>query len=137
TLVRLWLDGVDRTVRLTPYSMRSEDARLVVDVGAGVLVDHAWPAPATYRGVIDGVPDIEVAASILDGQVSMMLLPRDHHQPTWFVQPLSDAVPGVPVGLHVIYRGSDVRGRSGMCGTGMVIGEGPAIEMRGQPQAPA
>jgi hypothetical protein len=108
--------GVERIVHLHQHSMRDPNARLLVQGRNGLLVETPWPAVTTYRGTVAGEPGIEVAASILDGRVSMMLLPDDPAQPTWFMQPLSDGVPGMPAGLHVVYRNDDVMPTGAQCG---------------------
>jgi len=116
TLVKVDLEGVERTVRLRPHNMRAESARLIVQVAGGGLIDQPWPEPVTYRGTIDGDADAEVAASIIDGKVSMMIHSRDPQKATWFVQPLSDALPGMPPAVHVAYRDRDVIPTGATCG---------------------
>ena len=116
TLVQASIGGATRIIRLQLHSMRAEGARLVIDRGAGVLVEEAWPAPATYRGIVEGMPGLQVAASIRDGEVSMLLHSTDPQQPSWIVQPLRDAVPGMPPRLHVVYRDVDVIARNAHCG---------------------
>jgi hypothetical protein len=51
----------------------------------------------------------------------MLILPRrvagEPAEPSWHMQPLSDAVAGMPAGLHVVYRSSDVVPLGTRCGT--------------------
>lgn len=114
-LIAVSLPDGERVVRVRPYTMRSPDAKLMVQIEGGFIVEHPWPEPATYRGTIDGM-DADVAASIQDGDVSMLILPRDPAQPTWHMQPLSDALPGMPPSLHVVYKSTDVLPRNATCG---------------------
>lgn len=116
--------GGDHIVRLHPYSMRAPDALVLVQVEGGMLVEHQWPEVTTYRGTIDGMPDVEVAASIVDGNVSMLIMPlaEGGAQDPWFVQPLSDGFPGLPDGVHVVYRGSDVIPQPRPCGVEVEAG---------------
>lgn len=116
TLIALRLPEGQRIVRLRPHSLREPGARLAVDVGGGLLVDHAWPAITTYRGGVDGALDYDVAASIIDGQVSMLILPRKPGLPSLHIQPMRDAVPGLPGSLHVMYRNVDCISSGHHCG---------------------
>ncbi len=131
TLVQVSIANTPRVVRLQPYSMRAESARLVVQLAGGVLVEQAWPAPATYRGVVEGMPAMEVAASIRDGEVSMLVHSTDPLQHSWYVQPLKDALPGMPPGLHVVYRDVDVIPRNAECGWSALGAVPPLVEVPG------
>lgn len=134
TLVAIDFPEGRRIARLRRHSMREPGAQLKVDVGGGVLIDAAWPDVATYRGTIDDAPDYHVAASILDGNVSMLILPNDHTRHAWHLQPLGDGLPGMPAALHVLYRDADVvNGRH--CGVGH-DGPLPEIVRRDPPKTP-
>lgn len=130
TVIPVTIDGENRIIRLQPFTMRAPDAKLLVQTING-LVDTPWPEPRTYRGVAEGM-DADVAASIIDGKVSMMILPRDPAQPSWFVQPLTDAVPGMPSQAHVVYRSTDVLPTDAACGVDEFNGH-PGAQMQPQP----
>lgn len=142
TLIALRFEGMaagarqaDYIVRLHHHSTRAPDAVLMVQVEGGALVEQPWPEVTTYRGTVDGLPGIEVAGSIIDGKVSLMLLPDDPARDTWFVQPLSDGLPGMPDGLHAIYRSVDVFPSDAQCGWAAMGGAPPLIPAGNQANA--
>jgi hypothetical protein len=103
--VHVHVDGVDRVLHLRQHSLRSEDFRLLVDSGDG-LVAVEPPAPRTYRGFVIGVGNSIVAASLSDGQLTASVyLDRDD---VWYVEPLSGVMSDALPADHVVYHAADV-----------------------------
>jgi hypothetical protein len=107
--IQIPVDGRLEVVRLFRTSLRSPDARLLVDRGGGALRDEPLPPHRTYRGslVSTGAP---VSASIVDGKLHAMI-PTEGD--TIWVQPISDflnagLLKGRPANEHVVYRRSDL-----------------------------
>jgi hypothetical protein len=69
---------------------------------------------ATYQGSVVNVNDSDVRLSITaEGLIGGVFLPNGDKV---YIQPLSDFIPGSPVGLHVVYSG-DQTSCDGICGT--------------------
>ncbi len=69
------------------------------------------PAPeSTFRGVLSEIPGATVAASILDEQAAMVLLPDNSR---FWVEPLASRFPG-SMSLHAVYS-QDVIPSLGIC----------------------
>jgi hypothetical protein len=102
----LSFEGRTEKISLTRTSMRSANARLLVDRGGGVLVEEPLPPHRTYRGsVVSEGParGALVAASIIDGQLRAMI---DLPESTLWVQPAADFEPGRPATEHAVFRRS-------------------------------
>jgi hypothetical protein len=116
TTVRL--GQIDYVLALKPYSMRSIDFTVEKQLDNGQLVEVEPPAPATYRGIIAGVPGSVVAATVFDGQMTAIIdLGEDD---LWFVEPLSPYDASALQSEHVVYRGSDTRPTGKVCGTDLI-----------------
>ncbi|MCK4873034.1 MAG: hypothetical protein KAS72_09945 [Phycisphaerales bacterium] len=112
------IDGQERMLLLHPHSMRSADYQLLVDSGSGAVpVESA--APSTYRGHVLGVGGSRAAASLVDGQLSALIDMADGR--LWFVQPLTDAVPGADPADHVVYDKDDSIPGDWTCGNDMLL----------------
>jgi hypothetical protein len=112
--VRVHLAGAERTLSLAPHDVRSPDFQLLVHDATGV---HPVPAPpsVTFRGGVSGMPDTEVAASLVDGQLFATIHASDGE--VWGIQPLSELIAALPRQVHVVYRASDVSVPEGVrCG---------------------
>ncbi|GAB4383207.1 MAG: hypothetical protein Kow0022_02440 [Phycisphaerales bacterium] len=109
------LDGGMYTLELRPSTVRSEDFRVLVDDGTGTLVEVPAPTPTTYRGRVVEIPDSVVAASI-NGGLTAEILFNDNLDDGWFIQPLTDAIEGVPGDVHVVYHGDASRPVDFSCG---------------------
>ena len=109
------LDGQPVTLDLAPYSVRSANYQVLVQVEGGQLVP-APPAPIrTLRGVVAQIPGSTVAGSRLeDGLHAMITLPDGNR---YWVQPIAPLVAGAPEHLHVVYHDEDVLPILGFCGT--------------------
>ena len=102
-LISIQLDGENRTIRLFREARRPADFRVLDDNGNG-LVEVEAPSVTTFRGFVEGGGEIEVAASIRDGDVYALLLRPDGSG--WGVEP----VPGThaqELGAHAVYRIED------------------------------
>jgi hypothetical protein len=102
--VQVPVGGRVETLRLFRHSLRSSDARLLLDRGAGVLEEAPLPPHRTYRGSLasDGS---RVAATVVDGALRAMI---DREDATWFVQPASDFGEGRAASEHVVFSNADV-----------------------------
>jgi hypothetical protein len=113
--ISLTLDGVPRTLRVHPRSMRSPDCQFLIQDATGALVPVEAPPITTYRGAIDGDAASEVAVSIINGEVSAAV--RTGAGDSWSVQPCDKIVPGLMPGMYVVYRNADVLPTNKTCGT--------------------
>jgi hypothetical protein len=126
------LDGVARTMRLRPHSVRSEIFEVLAPDDDGVLRPVEVPPPATYRGEIVGQPGARVAASLVNGQLQATIDVGD--EDLWWVQPATDVAPASPPSLHVVYRGSAVAPGPWTCGNTPAIR--PADDEPAPPRPP-
>ena len=95
-LVEVSLDGIQRTLRLEPHSVRASGFQLI-EVGAdGIHRSHVPPPPSTVRGEVLGLPGSLVAGALRDGALSVQVIFADGRK-GWVIEPL----PGSP--LHVAY----------------------------------
>lgn len=115
TDVQVELGGVSYTLSLAPHDVRASNFRLLVDNGIQ-LTQVPTPPSITYRGEVRGVPNSEVAASIVDGQLEATIHLAGGVQ--WSIQPLSRVNAALPRDGHIVYRGSDVIAPPGQCGVG-------------------
>ena len=98
------INGVMETLRLYRTSLRSANARMILDRGNGVMEDAPLPPYRTYRGTIAS-NGARVAASVIDGKLWAYIdLPDD----TIFVQPMSDFDGRRPANEHVVFSHADV-----------------------------
>ncbi len=107
------LGGQLVTLDLEPHSFRTENFRVLVDQGGNNLVEVAVPAPATVRGFVRGMA-ANVGGSYSGRGLSLMIAVEGGE--VWTIQPLSDAVPGAPADMHVVYRERDVVKGDWTCG---------------------
>ena len=115
TSVKVSLGGQEQTLELKPYSLRSEDFRVLIQRDAsGELEEVQAPPIVTYRGVVAGVDDSVVVASIARGQVHASI----HIDDTlWYVQPFNELI-GISTldRKHVVYRSEDLGTVPDFCG---------------------
>jgi hypothetical protein len=129
--VQVTLDGAPMRLLLSPYSMRSDDFQLLVQVEGGALVPQQPAPPATYRGTVEGVPGSVVSGSLIDGQLSA-LVRIARGLPVYGVQPAgATAAVAVHAGrsLHAVYSSDDRLLLDAGCGTdtsGPFVPEAPA-----------
>jgi hypothetical protein len=102
--IQIPIDGQLETLRLFRTSLRSADAKLLVDVGGGVLREEPLPPHRTYRGSLVSSGET-VSASIIDGALHAMI-PVDGD--IIWVQPISDFIDGRSPNEHVVYRASEL-----------------------------
>ena len=112
--VRLSIDGVNHTLILEPYSLRTSNFRLLAHGADGRIRQVASPPPCTYRGVVDGDPDSRVTAAIVDGRLNAGI--RFGAGDVWHIQPASSFVKSAAASTHVLYRSADVVPPEGVCG---------------------
>ena len=91
--IELELDGMPRTIVLTPRSVRGASFQLLVQGPGGALHEVAAPAERTYRGELIDAPGSVVTASLLpSGLVAVIIDPA--LEMAWEIVPLgrSDAL---------------------------------------------
>ncbi|HKQ47647.1 MAG TPA: M12 family metallo-peptidase [Phycisphaerae bacterium] len=132
-LVDVALDGQMHAIRLTPYTMRSEDFQVLVPDASGALVPTEIPDALTYRGYLTAEPQSQVAASIIDGKSHMTILRADGE--IWNVQPIQTGAlrAGLPDDLHAVYKARDVIGGEGDCGVAGLPVQIPSPNGGGEP----
>jgi hypothetical protein len=115
-LVDVTLAEQSHVARLTPFTLRTAEFKLLVQDATGALTQAEPPDPLTYRGYLADEPQSQVAASIIDGRVYMTILRADGE--VWNVQPVlaDDPRPDVPKNLHAVFKSRDVLGGEGTCG---------------------
>jgi hypothetical protein len=100
--------GKPETLRLLRTSLRTPDARMLLDRGNGVYEEQPLPPYRTYRGTVTSIGPsygASVAASVIDGQLWATI---DLADDTIFVQPATDFDASLPTSEHVIYSHGDV-----------------------------
>ncbi len=102
--VRLLLGGRLRTLDLHAHDLLAPDFQLLVDDGA-TLTRIPTPRAHTYRGTVRDELGSAVAVSLAGGQIEGMVSTATD---TWWVEPLSQHVPGAPPVAHLVYRGDAV-----------------------------
>ncbi len=119
TTVKVNLAGQEQTLELEPYSLRSENFRVLVQRDAsGELEEVPAPPIITYRGVVAGVDDSVVVASMARGQLHASI----HIDDTlWYVQPFNELI-GISKldRKHVVYRSADVGVIPDFCGVDQI-----------------
>ncbi|MCC6284783.1 MAG: hypothetical protein IT439_05700 [Phycisphaerales bacterium] len=130
--VTLPLGGVNQTITLAPWSIRTPGFRVMVDDGFNGLREIEAEAPRTCRGAVLGADGEPMPASVAGGSLLdeglkvMIVVPGKHGAEHWFVQPLSEVVPGQPMTRHIVYRATDTQPLPYVCGTPDVPGDGHA-----------
>ena len=102
------VEGQYLTLRLFRTSLRTTDARLLLDRGNGVYEEAPLPPHRTYRGTVTSIGasyGAQVAASVIDGKLWATI---DLANETIFVQPTSDFDPSRTTNEYVIYSHGDV-----------------------------
>lgn len=127
------LDQSEYTLALKPYSMRSIDFQVQVQVESGELIEVEPPAPATYRGEVIGIPGSKVAASLIRGELTAVI---DLGDEMWFVEPLSNYDTMAETSEHVVYRSGDTIPTDRVCGSDLLQmpGGNDDLELMGEPQ---
>ncbi|MFN0134509.1 MAG: PA14 domain-containing protein [Phycisphaerae bacterium] len=113
TAITLHLPGETREIVMTPYSLRDASFRVLVDAHGELSVLDAPPV-TTWRGSVVGDDGALVAASMVDGDVSIAVYPTD--APAWFVQSLSSVDPTDSGDSVVVYQATDVLPGDWRCG---------------------
>ncbi len=101
--VAVVLGGTPRVLQLVAHDVRSPNFKLMVDDGVS-LRQVPTPPSVTYRGNVEGVPGSLASAALLNGQLEAMV---DIGRETWWIQPASQAIVGLPPQTHVVYRNDE------------------------------
>ncbi len=108
--------GEEFTLSLERFSVRKDGFRLLVQDETGQIKEVEAPPPHTYRGTVLEIDGSEVAASLVDGQLSALIFLPDGS--LWGIQPVSEVTPGAPLSWHVVYDSADIQpDPSFTCGT--------------------
>jgi hypothetical protein len=111
--VTLDLDGRRVMVRLERSSLRAPSFRVLVQTPDGALEETPAPAPAGYRGTVDGMPGSVVGGTIRNGRLTAAIGLADGR--VFYIEPLDQ--PGSEPGAHIVYDAADVTDVEGVCGT--------------------
>jgi hypothetical protein len=103
------------TLDLHPVSVRSDDYQLLVAGAGGVIRPTEPGVERTFRGTVREVDGAGVAASVFPEGLYVRIMLEDDRQ--YWIEPLTSFLPDAPLGLHVVYKGSDVRCKEAYCGT--------------------
>ena len=113
--VKILIEGQERVLALSRFSLRSEDFRLLVETQPGVYVEAPAPETRTYRGKVRGARDNTVAATLVDGRLWATIDLGDHNG-KWYVQPQDELTDRDVGDRHVVYRESDAIPSGSSCG---------------------
>jgi hypothetical protein len=115
------IDGQAVTLDLQPYSVRSSNYQVLVQVAGGELVPHEPGPIRTMRGTVSQVEGSVVAASLLEsGLHAIINLGPDGGN--YALEPVSVSVPGAAADQYALYRVEDVES-PGTCGTAPGAGD--------------
>ena len=112
----LAIDGRVRTVQMAPHSVRSDTYQLI-EMRGDQRIEHQPGPVRTLRGFLVDDPSIEVAGSLLDDGLHLMIMTEE---PTW-IQPVPANVAAALPGDHMQYRSGDVDPHGGACGNEHVL----------------
>ncbi len=124
-IVEIPVNAETWTLRLAPYSMRSDKFRVFTDDGSGDLQVYPTPPVTTRRGEVLEIPGSSVAASFYQGQLKATIHTATE---TWIIQPVTDVGISSLESWHVVYPAvNSLRGPE-TCGVpdGVVSGGGAA-----------
>src|SRR5262245_61820901 len=92
--------GRRRVLLLERASPRAPSFRLLVQGAGGGLTETVPPPSRTYRGSVEGEPEVIVSASLLPQGLRARLIPRDG--PGWTISPLRGDEPGADRAWHLV-----------------------------------
>lgn len=98
-------------VSVAPRAVRAEGFRIVLSPKPGVFEDLPLPEITTFRGGLRNVSDAPVAGSIVDGEVSLVILMPDGTRSA--VEPF-----GGPQGMHLVDDTAERVDLGVVCGVG-------------------
>ena len=126
--------GGQYALDLSPHSVRGENYNLVVMDETGVARSVAPGPILTKRGVVVGLPDSIVAASVAEGLEANIYLPNGS---SIYVVPVSQQIAGAPQSLHAVYHIDDVLALpEDACGLDDLYGGNPPASPEDAPGAP-
>jgi hypothetical protein len=132
------VNGKPATLQLEQRTVRGPHYRLIAQVEGGAYVD-VDPGPAqTYWGSVEGEPSAVAAATLTPG--GMFATVRLGAGQQFWLEPLSNRMPGAGPDLYVSYRTEDVMECKGHCGSLEHVHRGAAVPGGGAghpPHAPA
>ncbi|MCP4758865.1 MAG: hypothetical protein GY894_11575 [Planctomycetes bacterium] len=109
------LDGIEMTVELERWSVRSSDYKVLVADGRGTLVQHPSGQVNTWRGSVVNEPQSRAIGSMLDGGLRVGLqLDSDTR---WWIEDISGRVAGAAPGDYAVYPQEAIISPEGWCGT--------------------
>ncbi len=122
------LEGIVRRLRLWPRDVRSPDFKLLVDDGVQIR-QLPTPASVTYRGMVIGLPESLVAASIINGELDAVVR-LSKAGSLLAIQPIRRVMPSMPAGRYLVFDGKDSTAQ-GVCGVKSGPTPGAAIDVAG------
>ncbi|MEE2885855.1 MAG: M12 family metallo-peptidase [Planctomycetota bacterium] len=123
-------DGKAYQLVLREHDIRAADFKLIASGKNGMKV-LPTPASSTYRGVVAGHADSQVAASLIGGQLTAFVRLAGLTTP-WSVQALSKLVPTANRATYVVHNGRDVKPSRHRCGVDHTV---PAPVSPGRPKS--
>lgn len=110
--IALDINDVPVTLVMERHSVRSADFKLWVTRPDGRPVEVPAPAPTTWRGTVQGMPNAHVVASITDLGLTATVI-DEAADSEWQIQPAI----GFPQGTYSIATADDIVVPIGICGT--------------------
>jgi len=108
------LDGTAHQLILREHDIRAAGFKLVAAGKNGMKV-LPTPVNSTYRGVVAGQADSQVAASLIGGQLTAYVRFAGLKTP-WSLQPLTKVVAGANRATYIVHNGREVKPRNLRCG---------------------
>lgn len=123
------IGGLPTFLNLQPYSVRSDNYKLLVQQPDGSLKE-VKPGPVrTMRGDVIGMQDAVVAGSLLDDGLHATIRFADGS--SMWIEPIGDRVAGAGANQHVLYRNEDVIQDAKVCGANDAMRVAQAAPARG------
>ncbi|MEE9126446.1 MAG: M12 family metallo-peptidase [Planctomycetota bacterium] len=112
--VKVVLGGKTYALILREHDIRSSNFKLLVHDKNGIHVAKT-PANITYRGIVGGLRDSIVAASLVGGQLKA-LVQLGKGQAFWGIQPVNEVNQTAKPSIHIVYHSSKNNLPAGRCG---------------------
>src|ERR1043166_4026236 len=105
-VVTLDLGGRAYAAQFLPDATNSPDCQMVLEDGSATPAIVPAPPSSTYRGTIAGVPGSLCSGSLVNGQLTaVVILPGVG---SWSVLPLTEVWPGADKTTHIVSSNDDV-----------------------------
>ena len=125
------INGEDLVLDMLPYTMRSNDFKLIIVDEFGRR-EVTPPPPNTYRGEAQNPETGEVIgrvyAAVEGDQLNAELCRYDDHS-FWEIQPLTDVFADADPRLHLIFNDDDILPIEGICGVPDFVAENASFDV--------